>query len=131
MADPVSGRALNIAPARVEAMLEATEAQPHSAAWHRARKVERACIVLLQSELDIALGFLRLAEAEMDNGSTAHADELIAKANSSFRTAQSGLANISLEFEEERRVLREGVRLLQEAIRAVVRRRPQELHHFC
>lgn len=111
-------------------MLESAEVESHSPAWHRARKVERTCIVLLQSELDIALGFLRLAEAEIDSGSAAHADELIAKAGNSFRIAQNGLAGISREFQDERGALQEGLRTLQEAIRAAVRRRSGQLHQF-
>lgn len=108
-------------------MLETTDAAIHSAAWRRARNVERTCIVLLQSELDIALGFLRLAEAEIDSGSAGHADELIGKATNSFRTAQDGLAALALEFEEERRDLQDGLRRLQEAMRAVMRRRPLQV----
>jgi hypothetical protein len=82
-------------------------------------------MVLLQSELDIAFGFLRLAEVETESGNAAHADELIAKANSSYKEVLDGLPRVPLEFEEERQALREGVRMLQDAIRAVARRRQQ------
>ena len=68
--------------------------------------VERTCIVFLQSELDIAFGFLRLAEVETGSGNTAHADELIAKASNSCKAVLDGLATVSREFEEERQVLR-------------------------
>jgi hypothetical protein len=85
--------------------------------------VERTCIVFLQSELDIAFGFLRLAEVETRSGDTAHADELIARASNSYKAALNGLTTVSREFEEERQVLRERLRLLQDAIRAVARRR--------
>jgi hypothetical protein len=84
--------------------------------------VERTCIVFLQSELDIAFGFLRLAEVETGSGNTAHADELIAKASNSYKAVLNGLTTVSGEFEEERQVLCEGVRLLQDAIRSVARR---------
>jgi hypothetical protein len=89
----------------------------------RGRQVERACIVLLQSELDIAFGFLRLADVETGSGKNAHADALIAKANSSYKTVLNSLPTVPLEFEEERQLLREGVRMLQDTIRAVARRR--------
>ena len=96
-------------------------------ACRRSTQVERACMVLLQSELDIAFGFLRLADVETESGAAAHADELIAKASSSYKTVLDGLATVPLEFEEERQLLREGVRMLQDAIRAVARRRQQDL----
>jgi hypothetical protein len=97
------------------------------AASRLSTQVERTCMVLLQSELDIAFGFLRLAEVETESGNAAHADELIAKASSSYKEVLDGLANVPLEFEEERQSLREGVRMLQDAIRAVARRRQQDL----
>ena len=89
----------------------------------RGTQIERTCIVLLQSELDIAFGFLRLADVETGSGNATHADELIAKASTSYKAVLDGLASVSLEFEEERQLLREGVRMLQDAIRAVARRR--------
>jgi len=63
-----------------------------------ATQVERTCIVLLQSELDIAFGFLRLAEVETGSGKAAHAEELIAKASGSYQTVLEGLGNVPLEF---------------------------------
>ena len=95
-------------------------------ASRRSTQVERTCMVLLQSELDIAFGFLRLAHVEIQSGIAAHADELIAKASSSYKAILDGLATVPLEFEEERQLLREGVRMLQDAIRAVARRRQQD-----
>jgi hypothetical protein len=90
----------------------------------RGSQLERTCVVLLESELDIAFGFLRLADVETESGgNAAHADELIAKASNSYKAVLDGLATVPLEFEEERQVLREGVRMLQDAIRAVARRR--------
>jgi len=94
----------------------------------RGTQIERTCIVLLQSELDIAFGFLRLADVEIGSGNTAHADELIAKANNSYKAVLDGLRTVPLEFEEERLTLREGVRMLQDAIRGVARRREPSLH---
>ena len=96
-------------------------------ASRRSTQVERTCIVLLQSELDIAFGFLRLADVETESGDATHADELIAKASSSYKMVLEGLATVPLEFEEERQLLREGVRMLQDAIRAVARHRQQDL----
>ncbi len=63
-------------------MRETAELEIHSPAWRGARDVERACIVLLDAELDIALGYLRIADAEC---SEAHAGELIAKATESYQ----------------------------------------------
>ena len=110
---------------------ETVELEVHSSAWRGARGVERACIVLLEAELDIALGYLRLADAETGSNA-AHADELIAKANNSHKTVLNGLATVSPAFEEERQVLRDGLRLLQDAIRSTTRRRQQaaDLHQF-
>jgi hypothetical protein len=95
-------------------------------------QLERTCVVLLEAELDIDFGFLRLADAETGSGNAAHADELIAKASNSYKAVLDGLATVPLEFEEERQLLREGVRMLQDAIRAVARRRQQDLtlHQF-
>jgi hypothetical protein len=95
-------------------------------------RLERTCVVLLEAELDIAFGFLRLADAETGSGKAAHADELIAKASNSYKAVLDGLATVPLEFEEERQLLRERVRMLQDAIRAVARRRQQDvtLHQF-
>lgn len=111
--------------------LETAELEVHSSAWRGARKVDRACIVLLGAELDIALGYLRLADAETGSNA-AHADELIAKANNSHKTVVNALANVSPAFEEERQVLRDGLRQLQEAIRSTTRRRQQaaDLHQL-
>ena len=102
------------------------ETAPQSDSY-RGSRLERTCVVLLEAELDIAFGFLRLVDAETGCRNTAHADELIAKANSSYKTVLNGLVAVPLEFEEERQVLREGVRMLQDAIRAVARRRQQDL----
>ena len=103
-----------------------------SDSYHRGTQFERTCMVLLQSELDIAFGFLRLADAETGWGNAAHVNELIAKASSSYKAVLKGLPNVPLEFEEERRSLREGVRMLQDAIRGAARRLQQDLalHQF-
>lgn len=94
----------------------------------QARKVERTCIVLLEAELDIALGFLRLAEAETRGGNAAHADELINKAGAAYKRLLGGLTTVSLDFQEERQMLQEGIRKLQDSIRAAMRQ--YELHHL-
>ena len=97
----------------------------------RGTRVERTCVVLLESELDIAFGFLRLADVEIESGNHAHADELIGKASNSYKVVLNGLPTVPLDFEGERQLLREGARLLEDAIRATARRRPQDLalHH--
>ena len=113
-------------------MTLATDVEYYGPAFQRATQVERTCIVLLESELDIALGFLRLAEVETDSGNAAHADELIGKANNSYKAVLNGLATVPLEFEGERQFLREGIRSLQDTIRAIARRRQQheDLHQL-
>jgi hypothetical protein len=81
-------------------------------------KTELVCITLLQSEIDVALGFLRLAEVESHGGNSAHAAELIAKAILAHRTVLQDLGGVSTEFEEEKRELDREARKLLEAIRA-------------
>ena len=110
-------------------MPETAEMEVHSPAWRGARDVERACIVLLDAELDIALGYLRIADAEIN---AAHAEELITKATQSYQIVINGLPTMSPGLEEEKLVLRQRVRLLQDAIRAAIRRRQHnaELHQF-
>jgi hypothetical protein len=102
-----------------------TAVEYHGSPRRRGTQVESTCLVFLQSELDIAFGFLRLADVETGSGNTTHADELIAKASSSYRAVLNGLGTVPLEFEEERQLLREGIRMFQDAIRAIARRREQ------
>jgi hypothetical protein len=84
-------------------------------------KAELVCIALLQSEIDFALGFLRLAEVESHGGNGAHAAELIAKAILAHRIVLQDLGSVSTEFEEEKRELEGEARRLLEAIRAAER----------
>lgn len=84
-------------------------------------QTERACLALLQGDVDQAFAFLRLAEAETHGGKAAHAAELIAKAILARETVLKDLGRMSPSFEEEKGELRNACRRLLEAIRAVER----------
>ena len=77
---------------------------------------KRACLARLQTEIEIALAFLRLADAECKNGKHSHASELIDKAALAYQAAMQHLDTISANPTEETSRLREGVRELFEAI---------------
>jgi hypothetical protein len=82
---------------------------------------ERVCLTLLQSELDLAFSYLRLAETEVQAGKGAHATELIAKAVIARNIVLQELARIPDLFdlfEPKRELKREAKRLL-ESIRFV------------
>jgi hypothetical protein len=100
-----------------------TTVEYSASTFRRDTRLERTCIVFLQSEIDIAIGFIHLADVETASGNPAHADELIAKASSSYKSVLKGLPTVPLDFEEERQGLREGARMLEDKIRAVARRR--------
>ncbi|HTR39079.1 MAG TPA: hypothetical protein VMH80_24555 [Bryobacteraceae bacterium] len=77
---------------------------------------KRACLARLQTEIEIALAFLRLADAECKNGKHSHASELIDKAAVAYKAAMQHLDTISVNPTEETSRLREGARELFEAI---------------
>ena len=81
-------------------------------------RAERVCITVVQSEIDIALGFLRLAEAEACGGNMGHAAELIGKASDIHKVACNYIGDLPTEFEEEKRELQHDVGKLLESIRA-------------
>jgi hypothetical protein len=76
--------------------------------------------VTLQSDLDLAFSYLRLAEAETRGGKAAHATELMAKALTTHRTVLREFANIPDLYESKRELAREARRLL-ESIQSVER----------
>jgi hypothetical protein len=74
----------------------------------------------LQSDLDLAFSYLRLAEAETRGGNADHATELIAKAVIAHRTVLRELACISGVYQSKRELAGEARRLL-ESIQSVER----------
>ena len=89
------------------------------------RETERACLVLVETEIDVALSFLRLAESETRAGHSQHATELIAKAVATHNVIIQYAGNMRAEFEAEKRGLCVEARKLFEAIRAAEERRRQ------
>jgi hypothetical protein len=67
----------------------------------------------LQSDLDLAFSYLRLAEAETRGGIAAHATELMAKAVITHRTVLREFANIPDLYESKRELASEARRLLE------------------
>jgi len=76
--------------------------------------------LMLQSDIDLAFSYLRLAEAETRGGKAAHASELMAKAVTTHRTVLREFANIPDLYESKRELAREARRLL-ESIQSVER----------
>lgn len=76
--------------------------------------------LMLQSDLDLAFAYLRLAEAETRGGNADHAAELIAKAVVAHRTILRDLARIS-DLNESKRELAGEARRLLESIQSVER----------
>jgi hypothetical protein len=81
--------------------------------------IEIVCLTL-QSDLDLAFSYLRLAEAETRGGKAAHATELIAKAVITYKTVERELVCIPGVNENNRELTRE-VRRLLESIQSVER----------
>ena len=74
----------------------------------------------LQSDLDFAFSYLRLAETETRGGKADHASELIAKAVIAHRTVLRELVGISDMYQSNRELAGEARRLL-ESIQSVER----------
>ena len=74
----------------------------------------------LQSDIDLAFSYLRLAETETRGGKADHASELIAKAVNAHRTVLRELMGISDMYESKRELVGEARRLL-ESIQSVER----------
>lgn len=81
--------------------------------------IEIVCLTL-QSDLDLAFSYLRLAEAETRGGKVTHATELIAKAVITYRTVERELVRIPGLNENKYELTREARRLL-ESIQSVER----------
>jgi len=89
------------------------------------RETERACLALVETEIEVAFSFLRLAEGETRAGNGQHANELIAKAVATHNIVLQYIGNMRAEFEAEKRGLCVEARRLFEAIRAAEERRRQ------
>src|SRR5260370_3791470 len=89
------------------------------------RETERACLALVETEIEVAMSFLRLAEGETRVGNGEHATELIAKAVATHNVVLQYVGNMRAEFESEKRGLCVEARRLFEAIRAAEERRRQ------
>jgi len=89
------------------------------------RETERACLALVETEIEVAFSFLRLAEGETKAGNGEHAAELIAKAVATHNVVLQYVGNMRAEFEAEKRELCVEARKLFEAIRGAEERRRQ------
>ena len=94
----------------------------HHDRWER---VERTCYALAQSEIEIALSLLHLAEVEIKGGNRQHAGDLIAKAAAAHHSTIEYLETVPAGLEEEKRELWIGAQQLIEAIRTAERQRRQ------
>jgi hypothetical protein len=81
--------------------------------------IETVCLTL-QSDLDLAFSYLRLAEAETRGGRVAHATELITKAVITCKIVERELVCIPGLNENKHELAREARRLL-ESIQSVER----------
>ncbi len=79
------------------------------------------CLALMQSEIDLAFSFLRLAVAETQGGDDAHARDLITRACATHKVALNYLDCLAVG--QEKHEFRDVVRQLFETIRQVERLR--------
>jgi hypothetical protein len=77
---------------------------------------KRAILARLHTDIEIALTFLRLADAECKSGNHSRASELIDKATHAYEAAMQHLGHLSEDATEETSGLRQGARELFEAI---------------
>ena len=89
------------------------------------RETEWACLALVETEIEVALSFLRLAEIETRGGSGEDAAELIAKAVATHNVVLQYVEHMRAGFEAEKRHLSFEARKLFEAIGAVKHLRRQ------
>jgi hypothetical protein len=82
------------------------------------RETEQACLVLIETAIEVAFSFLLRAEVETGGGNGEHAAELIAKAVATHDVVMQYAQNMRAEFEVERGELCLEARRLFEAIRA-------------
>src|SRR5260370_5454303 len=86
------------------------------------RETERACLALVETEIEVAFSFLQLAERETRAGHCQQATEFIDKAVATHNVVLQYLGNMRAEFEAEKRELCVEARKLFEAIRAAEER---------
>ena len=89
------------------------------------RETDQACLDLIETTIEVAFSFLRMAEVEISGGDGEHATELIAKAAATHNVVVRYTQNMRAEFEVEKQELCLAGRKLLEAIRAAERRRRQ------
>ncbi len=76
-------------------------------------QADPACIAKLQSEIDLAMLHIRLAEEEIRGGSARHARELIARAIRAHKMVSVSVATFSLQLEKKRELQGEARRLFE------------------
>jgi hypothetical protein len=84
-------------------------------------RLRGVCLALMESEIDLAMSLLRLAEVETNGGNDAQARELIARACAMHKVALNYLDGLPVGQEKHEFDL--GMRRLFEAIRAAERLR--------
>lgn len=84
--------------------------------------VDRICLTLVQSEIEVASSFVRLAEAEAQGGSMPHAIELLTRAILAHKGVLKELGAMSSDCQEEKSALWSEARNLLESIQSVERR---------
>ena len=89
------------------------------------RETEKACLALIETEIEVAFSFLRLAEVEINGGDEKHAVELIGKAVAVHDVVLQYVQNMRTEFGAVKRELRLEAQRLFEAVRAAERRRKE------
>src|SRR5260370_40575390 len=89
------------------------------------RETERACLALVETEIEVAFSFLRQAERETRAGHGQQATELIDKAVATHTAVLQYVGNMRAEFEAEKRGPCVEARKLFEAIRSAEERRKQ------
>src|SRR6266853_4857752 len=89
------------------------------------RETEWACLALVETEIEVAFSFLRLAEVETRGGNGEDAAELIAKAVATHDVVLQYVEHMQAGFEAEKRQLSVEARKLFEAIGAVKQLRRQ------
>ena len=82
------------------------------------QEVERACLALVQTELEVAFSYVLRAEAQNRRGSGEKAAQMIAKAIATHNMALTYLAKAPADLETEKRELYVTARQLFDAIRA-------------
>ena len=80
------------------------------------KQTDLVCIAFLETDIDLAFTFLRLAAAEIRGGKAAHASQLMEKAILAHKTVIKEVDNLSVELAEEKCELHEHTQRLWEAI---------------